>query len=261
MRLLRHCAAASILLLAAAAPLAAQNITGRVLDAASGAPVPQAVVTAVDANGRNAARARSTADGAFELQLRAPGTFRLRAERAGYQPTLSQTFDAAYRETVVVDLRLSVEPIAIEPMTVTARRQPPRLRSLEMAGFYKRERIGQGHFLHREDFERHSTNGLAEVIDRVPGTHLRDLGPGRRFIYFERAMGMSRERLICYPALYLDGVRVTYGPGTGLDLEAAIPANQVEAVEVYRSASEIPVEFNNSEANCGVIAVWTRSSR
>jgi hypothetical protein len=70
-----------------AAPLSAQVVRGKVLDAASGEPVPQAEVTATSLEGRGAGRARTGADGAFILDLRAPGTFRLRAERAGYRPT------------------------------------------------------------------------------------------------------------------------------------------------------------------------------
>ncbi len=258
MRLSARSLVAAAAFLLAAGPLAAQTITGRVVDAASGAPVPQAVVTALDARGRGAARARAGADGSFELRLRAAGTYRLRGERSGYRQTLSQELEADDRETVEVDLRLSVQPIAIEPMTVTARRQPRRLLHLEMGGFYRRQKMGLGHFLDREDFERHPTDDLANAIDRVPGTHLLDGGPGRRYVYFERSLGVPG-RGICFPLLYVDGVRVFYARGSGFDINHAVPAGTVEAVEIYKSAAEIPVEYNGSEADCGVIVVWTRS--
>jgi hypothetical protein len=32
----------------------------------------------------------------------------------------------------------------------------------------------------------------------------------------------------------------------------------VEAIEVYRSAAEIPAQFNGNNSACGVIVIWTR---
>jgi hypothetical protein len=31
----------------------------------------------------------------------------------------------------------------------------------------------------------------------------------------------------------------------------------MEAIEVYRSASEVPIEFGGNSASCGVIVLWT----
>jgi hypothetical protein len=40
---------------------------------------------------------------------------------------------------------------------------------------------------------------------------------------------------------------------TGLNF----PINQIRGVEIYRDASEIPVEFLRPNMRCGVIAIWT----
>jgi hypothetical protein len=32
----------------------------------------------------------------------------------------------------------------------------------------------------------------------------------------------------------------------------------LDAVEVYRSAAEVPVEYGGSNAGCGVILLWSR---
>jgi hypothetical protein len=35
----------------------------------------------------------------------------------------------------------------------------------------------------------------------------------------------------------------------------------IGGIEVYRSAAEIPPQFNGSGAACGVIVIWTRHDR
>jgi hypothetical protein len=247
-----------------AAPLSAQVVRGKVLDAASGEPVPQAEVAAATLEGRGAGRARTAADGTFTLELRAPGTFRLRAERTGYRPSVSDSLSVDVRETLEVELRISATAVAIEPLRVTARVAPPRRRSLQISGFYDRERAGLGHFLRREDFERMSNMNLVQVIDRMPGTFILGTGP-RQIIVFERATtigtlsraqrGQRMEQ--CVPKLFLDGVQMSYVDG----LNGVANPNQIEAVEIYRSAAELPPQYGGADAACGVILLWTRSEQ
>jgi outer membrane receptor for ferrienterochelin and colicin len=54
----------------------------------------------------------------------------------------------------------------------------------------------------------------------------------------------------------VDGVRMTYDAQS--DINAAVSPDQVEAIEVYRGASEIPVQYNGSGAMCGAILIWTK---
>jgi hypothetical protein len=42
------------------------------------------------------------------------------------------------------------------------------------------------------------------------------------------------------------------------DLFAISPA-EIEAIEIYRGAAEVPAEFSGSTAECGVVAVWLRT--
>jgi Carboxypeptidase regulatory-like domain len=245
-----------------AAPLPAQVVRGKVLDAASGEPVPQAEVTAASLEGRGAGRTRSAADGTFTLELRAAGTFRLRAERAGYRPTVTDSVAVDPRETVEVELRVSATAVAIEPLRVTARVAPPRRQSLQLAGFYDRERWGMGKYLRREDFERMSNMNLVQVINRLPGTYVIGTGP-MQAIVFERAtitgtlsrMQQGRRMDECVPKLYLDGVHMNYVSG----LNGVATPQQLEAVEIYRSAAELPPQYGGPDAACGVILLWTRA--
>ena len=233
-----------------AAPLHAQTMRGKVLDAATGEGVAQAQVQALTEEGRDGGHARTRADGSFEIPLRAPGTFRIRAERAGYNPTVTTSLPVDLREAVEVEVRLSANAVAIEPLRVTARVEPPHRRNLTMNGFYDRERQGIGRYMRREDIERYPTQNLAQLLSRVPGTAIQYIRT-KQYIYFMRNGG-------CRPQVYLDNVRMVVD--NTMDINAIVTPGQIEAVEMYRGAAEIPVQYNNSRgAVCGVVLIWTRS--
>jgi hypothetical protein len=54
----------------------------------------------------------------------------------------------------------------------------------------------------------------------------------------------------------VDGARVTYDLQN--DINAVVNPEQVEAIEVFRGPSEIPVQYNDNNSQCGVILIWTR---
>jgi hypothetical protein len=247
-----------------AAPLGAQTVRGRVIDAATGEGVAQAQVQAVSASGGNdAGRVRTGPDGAFTLPLRAAGTVRIRAERAGYQATVTGELPVGMRETVEVEVRVSSAALAMEPLRVTARVEPPRRRNLELNGFYERERSGLGEYLRREDFENRANHNLAQVISRVPGSAIQYVG-SKQYIYFPRNGRPSIRQSFrgpaqnaCLPRLFVDGSRVTYDANN--DINSVVNPGQVEAIEVFRGPSEIPVQYNDNNSMCGVILIWTRN--
>jgi hypothetical protein len=241
------------LLLLFATPAAAQLLRGRVLDAADGKPVPHARISVVTAEGRVVARAATSTAGTFSVALRVTEPVRLRADRTGYAPTVTQPVQVGLYETLDVDVQMAVEPLRIEPLTVVGRIQPPRRRSLEVTGFYTRESRGIGRFLRREEIERHANMDVAQVIDRIPGTTR--VGS---VVVFDRSSTTGilyrtgkGQGALCPPQVYLDGTLV----GTSLSL---INPEHLEAVEVFQGASQIPVEYNGSAAGCGVILLWSR---
>jgi hypothetical protein len=255
----------ALALAASAAPLHAQTIRGRVVDATSGEPVPQAGVTVLTPENRTFARARTGADGAFAIQLRGPGTFRLRGERAGYQTSTSQPVGVAVRETVTVALRVSSQAMQIEPLTVTGRVQPPRNRVLAANGFYDREAGGMGKFVRREDLDRHPEHNLVHTLARVPGVEIDVDRRGREIVSFTRGRmigtlkrAQMAQRDICYPQIYLDGSLMRYGPPNDVQLDDVITPSQIEAIEVYRSSAELPPQFTGNNSSCGAILIWSR---
>lgn len=238
---------AAALAVSVATPLAAQTVRGRVIDASTGEGVPQAVVAAVTAEGnRRAGRTRTDATGAFSMPMRA-GRFRLQVDRTGYLQTLTEAMPVAAAETIAVELSVSAAPLTIAPLRVTARVEPPRRRSLELNGFYQRERLGIGRFVRREELEQHKDFSLALALSRVPGTIIQYVRT-KQYIYFPRSN--------CRPWVYLDGVRMTID--RHLDINAVVSPTQIEAMEVYIGPAEVPPEWAAGRGACGVVLIWTK---
>jgi hypothetical protein len=245
-----------------ASPLAAQTVRGKVLDATSGEAIAQVTVQALGADGRDLGRARTAADGSFQLQLRTAASVRIQAQRAGYRTTLTAELPVATREAVEVEVRLSATAVAIEPLRVTARVEPPKRRNLELNGFYQRERLGIGKYVRREEIELRPSMNLAQVLARVQGAAIHYQG-SKQYIYFTRN-GRPRLRQsfrgppqnACLPRLFVDGTRVTYDANN--DINGVVNPGQIEAIEVFRGPAEIPVQFNDNNSACGVILIWTR---
>jgi hypothetical protein len=63
---------------------------------------------------------------------------------------------------------------------------------------------------------------------------------------------MTRAPRGCRPEFFLDGFPASFSTGPNF------PMRGVLGVEIYRTASETPVEFHRPNLMCGVIAVWSR---
>jgi hypothetical protein len=247
---------AAALVAAAASDVHAQTVEGRVVDDESGEPLGLVTVELL-AGERSVRRVRTAADGGFQLRLSGAPPYRLRATRVGYQATTSDVLDVAGRSLLEVEFRMSAAAVLIDPVTVVARPRPEENSALRNVGFYDRQRMGLGNFLDRETIQQ-STH-LSHALSRIPGTQVAGRTPATQRIYFSRAQQLSpgRPGSICYPIVYLDGIRL----GADENINAIIASRQVEAIEVYRSPAEIPVEFKGPAAACGVILIWSRAAR
>lgn len=86
----------------------------------------------------------------------------------------------------------------------------------------------------------------SDLFRRIPGVEVSQDGLGRQTI------SMLREGQSCRPYLYLDGRRLQR---YRLD---DIQPMALDAIEVYRRASEAPLRFPIGD--CGAVVVWTRAS-
>lgn len=179
----------------------------------------------------------------------------VQVQRFGYQP---EYFTVEFRldETVEAEVDLLRAPIQLERVTVTAERP---VRTLQGNGFYTRRQAGIGDFLDRKQIEALRPDRVSTLFRTIPGVQLvyckypdcKD--PGYYLVASSRGVqtgaGMS-----CFMHVYVDGVPL--GPVTP---DRWIPDN-IEAVEVYRRAVELPGQFyTQTAAYCGVVAMWTRS--
>lgn len=156
---------------------------------------------------------------------------------------------------------LAKRPFVLDTLTVVGERA--RFRPPLLDGFYQRRSRGWGAFLAREEIEARGAYRFTQLLGTMRGVRLvrlpvREGGLQAIRHYTLRIVGKPR---YCVPLLWVDGV--LWGPVdqvTELGVDVALFPSELEAVEVYRRASELPPEFGGSDAMCGVIVVWTRRS-
>ncbi|MEZ4589355.1 MAG: carboxypeptidase regulatory-like domain-containing protein [Gemmatimonadales bacterium] len=91
----RHWALGALASLLAAGSLAAQSVAVRVVDDEGGRPVLGALLTLLAPDGRPVARALTDQAGRATLRAPAAGSFRLKADRIGYQGLVTEAFAVA----------------------------------------------------------------------------------------------------------------------------------------------------------------------
>lgn len=237
-------------------------LVGTVVDAGTGAPVEGASVRLVAGDGQVVGQAVSDPTGRVILVPERSGTFALEAERLGYAPSRGEALDL-FRGTRRVEIRLATEAISLEEMVVTVKGRFP---ALERNGFYQREERGLGVMLDRDALDALVPVKAGDVLRRQRGVTVGPSSRGnttRRFFVFRRA---TLAHDYCLPVVYLDGAIVRPGGPISnpdaeerLSLDEIIPAQDIEAVEIYDTASEIPVQFMGPGSACGVVVIWTRS--
>jgi hypothetical protein len=102
------------------APVSAQAIRGQLIDDSNEVPVGGATITLL-VGGSRGAQALTGEDGAFFIPLEASGTYQLEAERIGYRTTTSQPFSVERPDTLTVEFRVRPDAVLLQPLLVTAR--------------------------------------------------------------------------------------------------------------------------------------------
>jgi hypothetical protein len=247
-------------LLLAAAPLHAQiYLDGAVLEAETGAPVVGAIIEVVDRAQRVVARAVTDPEGLFTTSLQRDGAYRLRANRLGFQAAITPLLHTDGYDHLVVEIRLDPEAVLLAPLEILGR--SARAISPVLEGFTARARVGLGYFITRDDIENRRPGRVTDLLASVPGVSLESSGTGTR-----RTVTMSRSRIggmrNCPVQVFIDGRllnrSVSSGRDIGLSIDDVVSPGSVEGIEVYRGISGIPAEFLNTDARCGVVAIWTR---
>jgi hypothetical protein len=125
---------------------------------------------------------------------------------------------------------------------VTARRRPP---PPDIRDFYRRaENPIFGTFMTRAEIEQYHAVRVSDLLRRIPGVQV---VPVRYGVTGVRIRG-------CSPAIIIDGVLARFEPS----IDNLVVPMELEGLEVYRSASHVPVQYGGLRVPCGAIMAWTR---
>ena len=277
---------AVLLLGASATAVAGQIVRGHLRDVRTNEPIPDGIVSLVACGGERVASALTGPEGAYRLAAPAAGCFLVEARRIGYQTWVDGPVELQSGDDWETECHLRPVAVPLAPLEVAG--APPLPDAfLARVGFYERQRSDFGHFISREQIEARAPKRITDLLAGLPGVRLVPgaSGLGRTGIALRGSLlshGGS-----CHPRVFVDGIMVIRGDARrrGLDVfglpeqatEAALPGverpeialddvvqpEDVQAVEVYRSAAQVPVRFGGTSTStqCGVIVIWTRRGR
>ncbi len=225
------------------------ELRGRVVAAEDGRPLSGARVSIQETEEVRV----SGEDGSFTFSTVPAGTVTVTASSLGYADSEGGVLVGG-GQTIDIEVRLSPQPIEMEPIVVEATRLEI---NVMLADVRRRAESGWGTVLMGEEFEfRLRTATRTTDILHEHGANV--VNNGRTLTF---------RRTLCAPAVYLDGIRIFKGSGSKLGGgggdEAARAVNlvhpmDIEAMEIYRGPAQTPGEFLDSNAQCGVILIWTK---
>ena len=237
------------------------QLFGVVQEGDSGRPLPLAWMTLVNANGDSLTRARSDSLGRFTVTAPREGAYSVVVARLGFASQTMGPFElraGAATETIVT---MSPGVFALDPIRVTAEAPDQYLRQV---GFYQRQRANRGHFMDRADIEERlgSSPDAFQLMAALPGVGVADASTDQQGSRISLSRGIfSFAGCGQGPLIYVDGFRVEYGGNGGQPSYDAIGMvarpEDIQAIEVFRTPSQIPVQYSGPESACGVILIWT----
>lgn len=234
---------ALILIAVAANLVSGQAHSGVIVGVVTSFPSRQPLVGAsVEIAGGNRAT-RTDSSGSFRVANLPAGSVTVNVRAIGYE-SMTLTASIADESTVRLDFEfrsvVKLPPVTAEGPTLGAR--DARLR-----GFYERRAAGFGRFVTREDIEKRDPGDSRDLLRGMPGVRV----VGNRI---QMASGMSSPN--CRVQYFLDGIHIL---APAADFLVQFRPRDLEGLEVYRGPAEAPLAFSRGGAECGVIAIWTRT--
>jgi len=263
-------------------PAEAQRLSGRLLELVSNQPIAFGLVTLLPAGGQGSRTAVADNDGYWSIQVPGPGAYYVAAKRLGYEPWVSGPITIGPADDLTSVFHLRPLPVMLDPVEVSG---IATRRHLELAGFYERQMGNFGHFMTPEQIEKRRATRVTDLLLGLPGVQLVSMTGGSAGPRFVQLRGGTLSRGgICRPRVFVDGLMFARGDSRplrlvtdeatetaideqiqridqGLSLDDIGSPSTIAAIEVYRSASQVPVQFGGTsvETLCGVIVIWTRT--
>jgi hypothetical protein len=243
--------------------VAGQSIRGRVLETGSTRIIPASRIQLLDFSNEVIAETTTDDSARFAFDVPRAGEYRLRVERLGYATAAVGPIRAGSTGITVVTLRLGVDAVPLDALTIEAETITPWL---DRMGFYDRRKLGLGHFIERDAIAKRAPRRLTDLFRGIPGVrvvtvpHISDLELRAGGAESLGMRGGANSR--CRPPIFLDGLLVSHSKvqlSERYDLDSILPTD-IEAVEVYSGASQVPAQYGGAHSMCGVVLLWTRKS-
>ena len=262
----------------------AQHVRGQLLDLETNGAIASGLLTLLSEDSSAVTTAVSDADGYWRLDVPRPGIYYIVAERLGYRRWVSGPVRVGAEDELNTVFHLPAAAVRLDPIDVRA---VAVRRYLEHSGFFERQRGNFGHFVTPEAIEKRQAARVTDLLTAIPGVQRVTLtggsvGPAQIQL---RGSSLSQGGL-CRPRVFVDGLMYSYGDSRpiqrneqtnatdqqddlfrrmdqAMSLDDIGHPSTIAAIEVYRSASQVPVQFGGTsvETLCGVIVVWTHTGR
>ncbi len=227
------------------------RLRGTIMDASTARPVVGARVI-VGSTGRFVT---SDSAGAFEIGQLPSGILRFFFAAEGF-PRTSVALAFAPGELMVQAFEMDSSAATIAADTLGQRRvqmlpteevTAPASRGVRYEDFERRLKTGRGQYRTREEIEEAGYRTLSDAVRGMRGVQVDCAGIQGCFIK------MARAPMRCSPKYVVDGREDPFfGP--------FVPVGDIEGLEVYTGAADVPGEFAGSDAMCGVVVIWTKSA-
>lgn len=204
--------------------------------------------------------------GMFTVADRSPGPLRFGISAIGHVPrNVGFTLRG---DRLLVDTAFVLDRAPHQLDSIVVAEAAHQFRSAWMLEFERRRNMGFGVFLTRDDLDKWGPSPVSAQLRAVGGLRLMPrlaACGGGSSLASGRGMSSAGESYdcvdrACYAAVYVDG-SLLWVPGMGdpPNIEQYL-ASELDAVEVYRGAGQLPSELMSTGTACGAIVLWTRTS-
>lgn len=224
-------------------PDSAADLVGTVASSRTGEPIAGARISFPDFQYGSI----STKEGKFRIPNLPPGLYDVHVRYLGYKTNQRPVrLKAGHVTRVVFTLERDVLEVADLKVEV---KQPERTEP--RSALRRRIERGRGEIITRDQIEKKNPENTTDMLREIPGLNVSPVEFGQATVQMRGAKGS-----LCRPTVFLNGI-----VARGYEIDNLQPSS-VQAIEVYRRASQAPVEFKGTGSpGCGVIVLWSRTGR
>lgn len=242
-------------------PLLGQTITGTLMEVDSDRAISLGLIILMTESGDSVTSGVTNAQGRFSLTAPEGGSFLVIASAFGFKETSAGVFEIGGGGEMNIEFRIAPAPMPIDGILIGLQR-PVLQHNLITSGFVRRITRGFGRFITPYTIENSTARTSAELFRGIPGVFVNPIGGGGGPSAFMGGLvQMASMDGFCNPTMYVDGIRMP----EGMVIDNVAPIDVIDAVEIYRRASEIPIEYamtatgsGRSSGVCGVLVIWTK---